>query len=671
MKNKKNLILLIASVLIITVTGVLIYFVTRKPNTEKALKEYFELVNNGDYEGMYNKLSNASKKKITKDDFIARNKNIYIGIEAENIEVTETNSTKNLNISTANYSTTMVTQAGEISFDNTMEFVNEDDELKINWSSNCIFPDLNDNYKVKVNTFKSKRGDILDRNDKVLATDGNACNVGIVPGKLGDNKDENLQKISSLLKVSIDDINKKLNASYVKPDMFIPIKVLSGSDPNVPELLKVSGVMINDKPSRVYPLGEQAAHLTGYIQPINSEELKEKEKNGYNQNSLIGKTGLEKMYEDKLRGIDGSEIVIVDEKGNTKTSLAKKELKNGENMKLTIDVDSQTLLYSQIKDEAGTSVAMNPKTGEVLALVSTPSYDPNEFVLGLSDERWTALNNDPKLPLTNRFQSTLTPGSVFKPICGAVALESKTLDPKEDKMIRSLDWQKDKSWGNYTITRAHGYGGPSNFDNAMINSDNIYFAMAALGVGIDNFSAGLNKLGFGEKIPFEYGLYNSQYAKDGKIKSEVQLADTGYGQGEALVNPVHLASIYTMFVNNGSMINPYLLYKDDKTPTIWKKDVISKESADIVLNSLKKVVTSGTGSGANIPGLNLAGKTGTAEIKKSKDDKDGTELGWFIGMTTGSTNSDLLVVTMVEDVKGRGGSGYVVPLVRKAFEELK
>lgn len=206
-----------------------------------------------------------------------------------------------------------------------------------------------------------------------------------MPGKLGENKDENIEKIASLLNVTSSEINKSLSASWVKDDTFVPIKSVAKDNTELKEkLLQISGIKIQAQEARVYPLGEAASHLTGYIQNITAEELEEKADKGYNQNSIIGKTGLEKKYEEKLKGEDGVEIYIEDETGKKKSTIAKKDVVNGENVKLTIDSCLQTKLYNELKENEGFFVVMNPTTGEILALVSTPSYDANDFVLGIS-----------------------------------------------------------------------------------------------------------------------------------------------------------------------------------------------------------------------------------------------------------------------------------------------
>ncbi|SFC21708.1 penicillin-binding transpeptidase domain-containing protein [Clostridium uliginosum] len=677
MKKKKMVYIAmgIGAIIIPLIISMVILFRYNKANKpEDKLSEYMNLLNSKEYEAMYDMIDNESKGKISKEDFILKNKNIYEGIQANDIKIEVKNVLKQGNEASIDYETSMNTSAGDLSFSNNISLDRESGKkYNIKWNSKVIFPELGDNEKVKVNETKARRGDILDRNQIPLATDGNSADVGIIPGKLGDNKEKSIQKIATILGISVEYINSKLNMSYVKNDMFIPIKVIADGDERVYKLLEIPGIMVNNKDARIYPLNVQAAHLTGYVQNINAEELEKNKGAEYTKSSVIGKTGLEKIYENKLRGIDGVEIYIQDKDGKKKTSIISKAVKNGSNVKLTIDSNMQSLLYKELENDKGASVAMNPDTGEVLALVSAPGYDPNDFVMGLSDDKWKSLNEDINKPLYNRFQSNVAPGSVFKPITAVIGVDSAKIDPNINKNISGLSWQKDSSWGNYFVTRVSAYGGDSNLLNALVYSDNIYFAKAALDIGKDIFKDKLNSFGFGEKIPFEYGLYNSQFATDGQFKTDVQLADSGYGQGEILLNPVHLASIYTLFQNEGNILTPYIEYKESEKSKVWKANVVSKEAENTVLQDLIQVVKnpSGTGHQAYIDGLTIAGKTGTAEIKLSQTDTEGTELGWFVGMTTNKAPNNLLVVTMAEDVKNRGGSHYVVPKVKKALETIK
>lgn len=173
----------------------------------------------------------------------------------------------------------------------------------------------------------------------------------------------------------------------------------------------------------------------------------------------------------------------------------------------------------------------------------------------------------------------------------------------------------------------------------------------------------LTKLGFNEELPFDIKVAKSQFSNTEKIEKEVQLADSGYGQGQILVNPLHMACMYSAFCNEGNMIEPYLTYKEDAMPDVWIKEAFTKDVAQTVLEDMKEVINNshGTGYAAHRTDIILAGKTGTAEIKASKDDTTGTELGWFSVFTTDKNmERPIMIVSMVEDVKGRGGSGYVV-----------
>ena len=309
-------------------------------------------------------------------------------------------------------------------------------------------------------------------------------------------------------------------------------------------------------------------------------------------------------------------------------------------------------------------MAMNPKTGEVLALVSTPSYDSSSFVLGMSENQWNALNDNPDQPMYNRFKASFAPGSSFKPVIAAIGLSTGKLDPDADLGKSGTSWQKDDSWGSYMVTTMHEYPEPSNLKNALIYSDNIYFAKAALQIGGDVLAEQFDRIGFQEEVPFVFGTTPSQYVNEGgSLSDDILLADTGYGQGEVLVNPIHMAAVYSAFVNGGSMIRPVLEYPETGAPEYWIRDAFTAEAAETVRSSLIQVIESenGTGHGARVEGVVLAAKTGTAEIKDSKEDTGGTELGWLAVFTADPARENgLLLVSMAEDVKDRGGSNYLI-----------
>ena len=221
-----------------------------------------------------------------------------------------------------------------------------------------------------------------------------------------------------------------MNASWINDDSFVPIKNISEQrkDKLIQHgILKIGGVKINSISSRIYPYDKITSHLVGYVQNVNSEDLKKHKNEGYTSSSVIGKSGIEAAYERQLRGEVGARIDIVDENNNIVKTVAEREAKDGKDIRLTIDIDLQQSLYNEYQNDKSASVALNPKTGEVLALVSTPSYSNNDFVLGLSTDKWDALNNDVNQPLMSRYKQTYIPGSSMKPITAAIGLETKII----------------------------------------------------------------------------------------------------------------------------------------------------------------------------------------------------------------------------------------------------
>ena len=651
---------------------------------EELLNKYMECISQKEYEKMYDMVNKEASGDISKEDFVKRNSAIYEGIEADNLKINVLEYDKKEKSVT--YHISFETPAGIIDFDNEASFMKGKKGYEIIWADSLIFPQLEPEDKVRVTFDEAERGRILDRNGNVLAGKGAASSVGIVPGKL-KNTEQAVEEIAGLLETDPAEIEKKLREKWVKEDSFVPIKTipkvreteLLSVDPGEEilkeaerqeRLLEIPGVMITDKEIREYPLGKAASHLTGYVQNVTEEDLKEHEGEGYTETSVIGRTGMEALFEEELRGENGCRIYITDEDGKEKKTIASKTVKHGQDVKLTIDAELQTAIYEQFQEDKSCTAAMNPYTGEVLALVSTPSFDSNDFIRGLTGEEWKSLNESDSKPMYNRFRQVWCPGSVFKPVTAAVGLDSGAIDPAEDYGSEGLSWQKDSTWGEYYVTTLHTCE-PAVLENAMIYSDNIYFAKAALKIGAKEMESALNNLGFYEELPFEIKMTESSYSNTEHIETEIQLADSGYGQGQILVNPLHMASIYTAFCNEGNVIKPYLLYKEEKTADYWIPEAFSKDTADLVLEAMKKVISdvNGTGYGAYREDVILAGKTGTAEIKASIEDTSGTELGWFCVFTAEKTEEKpVLLISMTEDVKERGGSGYVVEKSKAVLE---
>lgn len=667
--NKKIVIGIVVTIIVIVFAvagGVIAYRMTRDTSKpEDVLIKYVGYVNEQNYEEMYKLLTNDSKEQISKEDFITRNKNIYEGIDMTDMKIEISNVTEeNSKTYVISYNQSMNSEAGKIEFENTANVI-KDKELgyQLNWKSSLIFPNLSSTDKVRIKTISAERGSIVDKNGNMLAGLGTVSSVGIVPGKLGENKDENIEKIANLLGTTADSINKTLSASWVKDDTFVPLKKIQVDSIELKEqLLQIPGIKITSTKSRVYPLGEAAAHLVGYVQNITADELKANRGKGYTSTSVIGKAGLEKQYEERLKGKDGLEIYIEDSDGKRKKDIAKIDVQNGETIKLTIDSTVQSKLYNELKNDAGFFVVMHPNTGALLALVSTPSYDPNDFTLGLSTEKWNSIKNNVNKPMLTRYLQSYCPGSTFKAVTGAVGLTTGKLSTSDIFSYSGLSWKKD-GWGQYDITTLTAYSGPKNLENAMIHSDNIYFAQAALQIGAKSFTSGLKQIKFGENIDFTLGNLKSQYANNGEISNEKVLADSGYGQGEILVNPIHMASIYSAFANDGNMIKPYL--EEGTESSYLVEGAFTKEAANTIKEDLIQVVENqeGTAKDMRVQGRTIAGKTGTAELKGSKD-AEADVLGWFDCFTSDNDSKQLLVISMVENGRSLGGSHYLINKIK-------
>ena len=649
MKDKKKWIIGISACVLLIVS---VFFVFNQgKSNEQVVTEYFELLKKKDYKQMYQMLNPKTVYTPTQKYFVEKYKEFYEEIDAKNIQIKILDEQD----SVIEYLIYIDTLAGRITYRNKVGVKDE----QIQFNKNLIMDGYTDGCKIKITTYNpEKRGRILDRNGKVLAEDGKGYSVGLVKGKL--NGENDYGQIAQYLETDVETLQKKMSASWINDDSFVPIKTVSEATKNDlinKNILGINGVKISTVSIRTYPYDKVASHIVGYVQNVNAEDLKKHKNEGYNSTSVIGRNGIEAAYEEKLKGITSGKIELVDKNDKVIKELCHKEVKmSPQDITLTIDIDLQQSLYNEYQNDKSASVALNPKTGEVLALVSTPSYSNNDFVLGLSTDKWNALNNDVNQPLMSRYKQTYTPGSSMKPITAAIGLETKTIDPNKDLGTKDK-WQKDSSWGNYYVTTLHAPS-PNNLKNAITYSDNVYFARSALNIGKDNLFKYYKNLKIGEKIPFELALNKSQYINKNQKVSDQLIADSGYGQGQILMNPVQLASIYSAFVNNGSIYQPHIVQGQTKT---WIKNVFSKETTKTIKEDLINAIADKNGTGHAIYHDNvvLAGKTGTAEIKQSQSDTTGTELGWFTVMTT-DEKQPILMTTVVEDVKNRGGSGYVV-----------
>jgi len=634
-----------------------------------------------DYRSMYGLLSSDAQAAVSEEAFITRYQNIFSGIEASDLHVERIQTDESSPLIIADeqsklipFSVQMNTLAGTVSLtDYQAELRLEDTTAgphwRIDWSEKLIFPNMQSGDKVQAKVLNPQRGEIYDRNQHGLAVNGELISIGIAPGKFGPVHEEAIPLMAERLGISEEKI-RSIFESADQPEWFYPIVTLpSGANDLAAELTQIDGVLYQKIQGRVYPAGEAAGLLIGYIGPITAEELAKREGQGYTPWDKIGKMGLEQVYEERLRGKRGGEIIIVDgESGQLKDIISRQEAVNGETITLAMDVTTQIKLYNQMKEDAGAAAAIDPVSGEILALVSSPSFDPNYLQTYVPDVVQESWNTAEKSYFQNRFKMTYAPGSVFKLITASVGLKAGVTIPDEALPIVGKRWQNSAGWGDYHVTRVKDIGRPVTLRDALVYSDNIYFAQQALRIGAETLEAGARLFGIGEPLPIDYPFYDSQLSNNG-LGREVLLADTGYGQGEVLTSPLHIAIAYGALATDGDVMKPVLELKGDLA-SVWNRQAIPSEYVGLLTDILLENVESPEGTGYTNPAaaVRMLGKTGTAELKASYEDTEAEENGWFVAMSV--DQPQCVIAMMIEDVKERGGSHYVVPLVKQAMDAI-
>lgn len=687
--------------------------------------------------------------RMTRTEFKKRYTDIFdamglTGITSPQI-ISEVNGT--LNASVVYRLVYVTSKAGNLSFDFTVNSEYHQGWV-VMWDPSLIFPSMEWGDTLLMGTNYPDRGEIFDAEGVLLAENVSAVTIYCIPSKIqlkdggkavtdvktlfkAEDKsltaDQLLEKelyvpfeqaVAAVPELGLTEADVRNSLARTFRD-FAKLKVLYPDQMNPDleaRLLSIPGVGVDSNnygTLRQYPYGTSLAHLLGYagiiqkeylnqysvengIRKENKEWLYVLDENGnkvndpnYDGDSWLGYAGLEKQYEERLRGVKGSFAYIQGAGGKVKQILYNVPATDGEDLHLTVKIDLQKRVEESIKtivyDDSisGTVIVMNPTTGGVEAMVSFPGYDPNSFSRGeMDDEVWAAMEKDPKTPLLNRaIQGLYPPGSTFKPLVAITGLESGnvTLDwafPEETERLKGTDtiWNPTKGTlipqsGVTKVTRTYSTNrrGPMNMKNCMIQSDNIYFAYLGMKIGWDTLKRYLTVMGMGEAIPFDLPTQKSQIKnmtpdENGQVSEETMdlLAMTGYGQGELLLTPLQLGSYIAAFRNGGTVYAPYVIesiWQEDKTdyvevsrhePTIWK-ELCATSTAEAIRDMLEGVVEAPSSMGRNpvtkeawggygtgrflsvLRTYTCAGKTGTAELAKKLNAKDADrELAWFV-----------------------------------------
>ncbi|MGE5364692.1 MAG: penicillin-binding protein 2 [Bacteroidota bacterium] len=522
------------------------------------------------------------------------------------------------------------------------------------------------------------RGVFYDRNLEIVVNNKSAYTILILPSLYDRKLDHILETVLGTDTGYVDKILKS-NSQFSK---YLPVRIQRDVSFNVIAWLEenkesLPGVSYIVEMEREYPDSIKGSHMFGYTKEISRYQLENDKEEYYTMGDFIGNNGIEKTYEKFLRGKKGVNYILVDsrrrETGRFKNGTNDRVSIKGEDLVLTIDADAQRVAEKAFEGKKGALVAIEPQSGEILALVSAPEYDLNNFTTVTSRDVWTKLNTDPDKPLFNRATlSANPPGSTFK-VLGAIAgLEEGVITPQS-----IINCPGGFYFGRFF--KCHGGAhGALNVERAIEKSCNTFFYSLILRVGLDKWSDYASRFGFGKKTGIDIGeeragilpstkYYNKRYGPNGWTKGYI--VSLGIGQGELSVTPLQLAQYTALIANNGKSKKPHLvkgyLNSDTKKIVPFRFDDIdtrvSQKTFDVVKHGMFLVVNgSGTASGAKIPGVTVAGKTGTAQNPHGKDH------AWFIGFAP-YDNPKIAVAVLVENAGF--GATWAMPIARDVMKK--
>ncbi|MBB4637256.1 penicillin-binding protein 2 [Longimicrobium terrae] len=538
---------------------------------------------------------------------------------------------------------------------------------------NSEFALRSDDNRFEVLPTAAPRGAVLDRNGKLVAETVTGYNLMVDPGP-PDSVRARLAAVTPLLGLDTAAVEQAVRAA--RRSRGKPVRVTGNlSFEQVSRLEErrgqIRGVRLEAHPVRRYPAGSAVAHVVGYVLEINDRELKSKEFEGYRQGQHIGKTGVERQYERQLGGTAGAQYIEVDARGRVLGQFAptiSEAPKPGADLKLTLDLDLQR--YAQQVFPAGmrgSVVAMVPSTGEILAMYSAPSYDPNLFVGGVSATDWARLNGDPSRPMVNRaIAGVYPPASTWKLATAIMGLERGVITPDYVMPVRCTGGMAYA--GRYARCMKREGHGPQNLTQAIANSCNVYFYQLGIRLGIDNLTREGTRLGFGRStgidmpgeksgvFPTGRGWYVDHF---GWRPPPSEVMNLSIGQGPNSQTPLRMAQFYSAMAGNGTARRPHILMGADAP--IETNLGISRQTLAAVWEGMAAVIEEGgTAHAVELTRWKLYGKTGTSQ--NSTDPK--RPHAWFAGFAGPRGGQPEIVVTVIVEF-GESGSHMAAPVAAR------
>jgi len=535
---------------------------------------------------------------------------------------------------------------------------------------------MSEDNRLKVLKVAAPRGIIYDRNGKALVKNMPYYSASLIPGAA---MDLDLGDLSALLGMTRSDLQSKLS---VKVAPFESIRVKEGITFEEVAFIEARrsdfpGLIIEPDITRSYVYGDIASHVVGYLGMQGPDKLQDFKDSEIPPDAFIGKRGVEALYDDQLRGTPGKRFIEVDALGRQLRIVREERPQKGDDLSLSIDIDVQQKMEEAFKGRTGASVALEPGTGEVLALVSLPSYDPNLFSRGISADDWKALNENPYHPFLNRaVQSHFPPGSVFKTVVAAAALEEDILPP--DFKVRCTGMIHHGRW-DYRCWKRSGHG-LVDIHKAIVESCDVFFYTVGRMVGINKIAEYGRKLGLGQKTGIVFpgekpGFLPTEEWKLRTRKEPWYIGETYHssiGQGYVLTSPLQLGVMISSIANGGRVYKPKII-KGEGEPDEYRETDLRPSTLDIIKDALKGVVNEpgGTGGAARLKRFTVAGKTGTAQVVRQKEntrikDERFRDHAWFVAFAP-YEKPEIAVSVFVEH-GGHGGSA-AAPIAKAAIDE--
>lgn len=519
---------------------------------------------------------------------------------------------------------------------------------------------------------RAPRGIIYDRHGNILATSKQSLSVIVYPAALTKQKDK--ESVARLLCTYVNMSYEDLYKIFDEMEPTTPLPLTLENDVGIETAIRIfenqkqlPGIAVENQAIRYYPYQEITGHLLGYVGQINSSELEAARLRGLGLGDIVGKEALEKVFDESLQGVKGEARVSVDRYGRSlkEGEGQKKIIKNpikGEDLHLSIDIKLQQVAYEALENKQGAVVAMNPKTGEVLVLVSSPSYDPNTFTKPVPTAVFNDLMN--RKAFVNRAISSFTPGSVWKPFTSLVALQKGVLNPAEKLRVSGS-----YNYGGFNFGDWTGKVDIVDLRQALAWSRNTYFYQIADRMKPEWIAEVGRNFGVGTKTNIELlgesnGVLPSPEWKKKNMKESWYPGNTlhySIGQSYLLISPLQLARMYAGLATKGLVPSPHLV-KDPNKVVIKQINSYATKNYDIVESGLKECIETGTGQASKLVGIKLAGKTGSAEVKGYAH----TTHGWFAAY--GPVENPEIVVVVFMEGAGHGGT-VAAPVAKKVFDE--